>query len=307
MWAKNFKLETLWESATGKGVTMAVCDSGFILGDPDLDGNIYVDRALDILNLNSIVDDSKFADQGTASLSIIASVRDGLGLTGIAFESKVLPLQHFHYDAELDGKYTLADAGAKCIYEAIKNMDVSMLLLQSSTYRASAESDDLVRAAIRDATKSGLIVVIPAGNSSKELITEKIYETQAILVGATLNNGKQALFSNYGDRVNVGAYGENVQANFGQGRIASLVGTTAAAAQITGLVALLKEANPCLRPEELGTIFKKTNTVDGSNRRIGGLVNPVAALAHAKSLPCQNLKMESDLNYRKQLMKKMYP
>lgn len=305
VWAKNFNLETLWETATGKGVNIAVCDSGYYLGDSDLDENIYLDRVLDVINMDKVVDDSKFADQGTASLSIIGGVQNGTGMTGIAFHSKLIPLQHFHYDSDLDGDVTLPKAGAKCIYQAIKNMDVSIVLLQSTTYRGSAEADELIRSAIQDATKAGLIVILPAGDASKNLVTEKIFETKSIFVGATLNNGRQALFSNYGERVNVGAYGENVEANFGQGRLDSLIGTAAAAAEITGLVALFKEVNPCLRPDDVQSLFKQTNQVDDSNRRVGGLVNPVKALELAKNMPCQKSKLESELLYRTQLLKKM--
>lgn len=304
-WAKNFKLETLWETATGKGVTIAVCDSGFYLGDADLDDNVYLDRALDVVNLDKVVDDSKFADLGTASLSIIGGVRNGTGMTGVAFQSKMLPLQHYHYDPSLDGNVTLPEAGAKCIYEAIKNMDVSLVLLQSTTYRGSAEADERVRSAILDATKSGLIIILPAGDASKDLVTEKILETKSIIVGATLNNGRQALFSNYGDRVNVGAYGENVASNFGRGRMGSLIGTAAAASEITGLVALFKEVNPCLRPDDVQSLFLQSNQVDDSNRRVGGLVDPVKALNLAKYMPCEPSKLASDLIYRKQLLKKM--
>ena len=305
LWAKNFKLETLWETATGKGVTIAVCDSGFYLDDPDLDENIYLDRVLDVINLDQVVDDSKYADQGTASLSIISAVQNGSGMTGIAFHSKVIPLQHFHYDSDLDGDVTLPQAGAKCIYQAIKNRDVSIVLLQSTTYRGSAEADELIRSAILDATKSGLVVILQAGDASKNLITEKIFETKSIFVGATLNNGRQALFSNYGERVNVGAYGENVEANFGQGRMGSLIGTAAAASEITGLVALFKEVNPCLRPVDVQSIFKQTNQVNDSNRRVGGLVDPVRALEFAKNMPCQKTEWNSDQLYRTQLLKKM--
>ena len=305
VWAKNFNLVTLWKTATGKGVNIAVCDSGFYLGDSDLDVNIDWARVLDVIKRNQVVDDSKFAYQGTASLSIISAVQNGMGMTGIAYHSKLIPLQHFHYDSELDGEVTLPKAGAKCIYQAIKNMDVSIVLLQSSTYRGSAEADELIRSAILDATKAGLIVVLPAGDASKNLVTEKIFETKSIFVGATLNNGRQALFSNYGDRVNVGAYGENVEANFGQGRWGSLIGTAAAAAQVTGLVALFKEVNPCLRPDDVLSLFKLTNQVDDSNRSVGGLVNPVKALELAKNMPCQKSKLESELLYRTQLLKKM--
>jgi hypothetical protein len=304
-WAKSFQLEQLWELATGKGVSLAICDSGFLLGEADLDGNLYLDRALDTINENRSIDDSRFADQGTASLSIIASLQNGFGMSGIAFDAKILPLQFYHFNQMLDQNKGLPEASARCILHAIKNKDISILLLQSSTYRGSAEADEVVRIALAQATKSGIIVVLPAGDSSKELITEKLNPSNSIIVGAALKAGNQALFSNYGSRVNVAAYGENVKAYFGRGRYESLVGTIAASAQIAGLSALMKQVNPCLLPEDAARVFAQTNIITDSNVRIGGLVNPIAALQKASMLPCQLNKMNQATEYRRQLVEKL--
>jgi hypothetical protein len=304
-WTKPFQLERLWERATGKGVNLAVCESGFLLGEADLDANLFLDRALDTINNNQTIDDSKFADLGTAVLSIIASTQNGFGMSGIAFDSKILPLQFYHFKADLDQNLSMPEASVRCILQAIKNKDISILLLQSTTFRGSAEADDIVRAAITQATNSGIIVVLPAGDSSKELITEKISQTKSILVGAALTEGSQALFSNYGSRVNVAAYGETVKAYFGRGRYESLVGTIAASAQIAGLTALMKEVNPCLLPEDAASIFLQTNSVSEKNIRIGGLVNPVAALEKARMLPCQEKKLDLAVQYRRKLIEKL--
>ncbi|MBQ8162095.1 MAG: S8 family serine peptidase [Clostridia bacterium] len=126
--------------------------------------------------------------------------------------------------------------------------DIINLSLQSKVM--SAALDD----AIRTAVSSGVTVVVAAGNSSTDTsIIEPAHlsDEGVIVVGsATRENGNavRASYSNYGDSVDLYAFGSSISCAANDGGYKLNSGTSMAAPHISAACALLQLLNPSLTP-----------------------------------------------------------
>ena len=109
-------------------------------------------------------------------------------------------------------------------------------------------------------------------------------DTGSIIVGALLQNGQSASWSNFGSRVTVGAYGEKLYTLFGpNGAFGDFGGTSGATPQVAATVALMKEVNPGLTPAMARQILQDTREVDATNERTGGRLRIPEAVEAAKT------------------------
>lgn len=283
-WLQNLGIEQAWILATGKGVTIADCDSGFHLEEGDLAPNLIAAKRRDFSDKENParVDDGRIIFHGTAVAAIMVGARDGVGTNGIAYEAKLIPLQNFNYDPEIDD-LDKEDATARCILAAIAIPEVSMIVVQNQTTTGSSETFAGTREAMRLAVQSGVPVVAAAGNSSVELTAEAADDTGSIIVGAVRQSGRIANFSNFGRRVTVAAYGENLHTLYGPGgRMDTFGGTTGATAQVGGAVALMLSLNDGLSPQQVREILEKTRRTNPGNEKVGGTLDIAAAVSLAR-------------------------
>lgn len=282
-WMRDLNTREAWAYATGKGVTIADCDTGFYTSEGDLEPNLLIDRRRDFADKEKphAVADGRIVFHGTAVAAIMVGARDGIGTNGIAYDAKLVPLQNFNYDAALDD-IDKEEATAACVLHALENDAVDVIVVQNQTTMGSSETHVATRSAIALAIKSGVAVVSAAGNSSRPLVVERENDTGSIIVGALRQNGGAANFSNYGPRVTVAAFGENLHTLYGPaGRMDTFGGTTGAAAQVGGAVALMLEANPYLQPLTIRRILMETRRTTPSNREVGGQLDVLAAVKAA--------------------------
>jgi subtilisin family serine protease len=302
-WASKYRMTDVWKNATGKGVTIADCDTGFYFSESDLKFNLDMDNSKDLASLNGAgrIDDGRFVFHGTAVAALISGVRDARGTNGIAFNSKLVPLQYFNFDPQID-VIDKEEATARCVLHAIKIPGVKVIVVQNQTTTGSAETFVGTRDAIKLALKSGISVVSTAGNSSIELRTEELYDTGSIIVGAVHENGKRAVFSNYGPRVNIAAYGEKLYTLYGpSGRMDSFGGTTAASAQVAAAIALILEVNPWLTPDQVKEIIVSTAARTPANADVGGLLNILVALKRASKTEADSESLARLESFRAEL------
>lgn len=284
-WIDTLNVPTAWQKATGRGVTIADCDAGYFYNEPDLFPNMVVDQRYDVSDLQNplVVDDGPWAHHGTAVSAIMASVRDGQGTNGIAFDARIVPLQNYNYDSNKDG-LDKEEATAKCILHAISVPDVKIIVLENQTQNGSSETFVGTRDAVRLALRSGIIVVGAGGNASVELTEEKQDDTGSIIVGALSPDQSAASFSNYGDRITVGAFGRNLHTLYGpNGAYGEFGGTSGATPQVAATVALMKEVSPSLTPEAAREILIRTRIVKPENQSVGGLIDVVRAVDEASA------------------------
>ena len=283
-WETAMQLSDAWKLATGKNVIIASCDAGLYLEASDLAKNILDEDRYDFSDVDHPrkVNDGRYVSLGTAAAAIMVGVKDGKGTNGIAFDSKLVPLQNFNYDDSLDDT-NKEEATANCILRAIRIPAVRIIFVANQTRRGSFEADSKTRFAVSTAVRAGITVVGTAGDSSTELKIEQREDSGSVIVGALLRNGKAALFSNYGSRVSIGGFGEKIKTLHGRrGQMHYFAGTAAAAAQVAGAIALMLEIQPDLLPYQIRNILKSTRSCSSFNKQVGCRIKVISALEQAR-------------------------
>ena len=282
-WQQELKVDEAWKLATGKGVTIADCDAGYYVNEADIAGNLLMEFAKDLSDKDAptVVNDGNFVSHGTSVAAIMVGLLNGTGINGIAFDSKMVPLQNYNYSYMIDD-IDKEEATAACILEALKIPEVKIIVLENQTH-GSSETFAGTRDAVRLALKAGVTIVSTAGNSSNELTAEAADDTGSIIVGAINRNGSTEYFSNFGSRVSIAAYGSDLLTLEGpDGSLGSFGGTSGATPQVAAAVALMLEVNPELSPAQVKDILVATRTTTEKNKNVGGMINIVEAVKKAK-------------------------
>jgi subtilisin family serine protease len=155
----------------------------------------------------------------------------------------------------------------------------------------------VVRQALLNAFRHGVVVVASAGNSGTS--SGAYHDGQApesfpadypgvISVGAVDSNGTVAGFSSDNLSVQVAAPGVNVPAQGRDGSYWYVSGTSPACALVAGVAALIKARYPDLAPDLVAKALTSTTTgrpASGYDSQVGfGIVDAAAALARAGQL-----------------------
>lgn len=257
----RIEAEKAWSHATGKGVTIAVVDSGVDLGHPDLAAKIVAHADADFVDPKGTDGPQDASGHGTHVAGIAAaSTGNGIGIAGVAPDAAILPVRVLDEDDE--GSTGRISAGIR--YAADKGADVVNLSLQ---YDASGHVDSItgsmrpVHEAISYALSKGAVVVAAAGNDSLPLCAEPAAVTGVVCVGAVDRADRPAYYTNFDSRRSksylVAPGGDDalncandVLSTYlrGAGRVCSSVdgfeaqaGTSMAAAFVSGVAALLAE------------------------------------------------------------------
>ncbi|MCB0420393.1 MAG: S8 family serine peptidase [Bdellovibrionales bacterium] len=303
-WLDKLNIPQAWSYASGEGIVIADCDAGYHHQESDIAGNLLLDRAYDLADRDrsNNIGDGRFVYHGTAVVAIMAGVANGLGTNGIAYNSKVVPLQNFNYDSSLDdiGK---EEATAQCVLKAMESSDVKVIVLENQTRNGSSETFVGTRDAVFLAMQAGITVVSAAGNNSTELIEESHYDTGSIIVGAMTQDDLPASYTNYGSRVSISAFGENIKTLFGpNGQMGNFGGTSAATPQVAGTVALMLELNPQLMPYEVREILQKTGVQHSNRHLVGPRLDVAEALAGVMSVShTESLAVKQSQQFRRRL------
>ena len=242
---KAIGMEEAWRSdLTGKGVTVAIVDSGLSGTTGDIDKS----RVLPGKNCvgGTGVDDT--LGHGTFVAGVIGATKDnGVGIAGIAPGVTIVPIKCYATDE------TDFAAQAAGIYAAVDEYHCDILNISAGDPEIVPE----VEAAIRHALDEGVIVVAAAGNSGD---TQLLYPASYDGVISVSNVGRDLVLSatsNKNDHVWVTAPGREI---ISLGRLPGTVkmssGTSFSAPAVAGVAALLKEAFPQMTPADFKEILK---------------------------------------------------
>jgi len=310
---KGISAPEAWKTTQGAGVTVAVIDSG-IVKHPDLDANVL--PGYDFITEPSIARDgngrdSDPTDQGNweeagvcdadseasesnwhgthVAGSIAAIMNNKRGIVGVAPSTKILPVRALGmcggYDSDIADAMVWAAGGTVEGVPANSNPAkiINLSLGGEGTCPATYSK------AIAEVNKRGAILVVAAGNDGQD--TSKVAPANcggSIVVGATDQEGKRSDFSNYGKLVDVSAPGSSIMSTVDLGTTVSkgagyteYDGTSMAAPQVAGIIALMKSVDPSLNAERAKQILKQTSkplTCD-VNACGSGIVNAASALA----------------------------
>ncbi len=178
----------------------------------------------------------------------------------------------------------------------------------NSTHNNFTTYDAVLEEAVTNGRNGkGCVIVFSTGNQSKTFINYPSNSPYTIAVGAMDSLGHRALFSNYGDCLDVVAPGEYIYTTqiIPYGLYCYSSGTSFACPMVAGIAALILSVNPDLTWSEVRSIIRKTayklpyysfNTAypDGTwNPQVGyGLVNAYEAVKEARRHYMQNKTYE---------------
>ncbi|MFJ8534956.1 type VII secretion-associated serine protease mycosin [Streptomyces sp. NPDC093591] len=291
--------EEAWQTTKGKGVTVAVLDTGVEADHPDLSGNVLDGK--DMVGFGAEPGDRAWARHGTAMAGIIAGHGHGAGggdgVMGIAPEAKILPVRVILEDgdpARAKARSTRGNALADGIrWAADHGADVINLSLGDDSKSAHPEAGE--DEAVQYALKKGAVVVASAGNGGEkgDHISYPAAYPGVIAVAAVDRYGTRAVFSTRRWYATVSAPGDDVIIVDPDHKYYEGWGTSAAAAFVSGAVALVKAAHPGLTPAQIKKLLQDTarNAPEGGrdDSRGYGFIDPAAAIKEASRIKPKRL------------------
>ncbi|MGW8995155.1 type VII secretion-associated serine protease mycosin [Streptomyces zhihengii] len=286
--------EQAWQTTKGKGITVAVLDTGVDDQHPDLAGSVLPGK--DLIGFGAGRGDAYWARHGTAMAGIIAAHGHGpgreSGVLGIAPEAKILPVRVI-----LEGKDKARDRARKSRGTALaqgirwaadQGADVINLSLGDDSESAHPEPGE--DAAVQYALAKGSVVVASAGNGGEkgDRVSYPAAYPGVIAVTAVDRFGTHAAFSTRRWYATVSAPGVDVVIADPDQKYYQGWGTSAAAAFVSGAVALVRSAHPGLTPAQIKKLLRDTARdapEGGRDDTYGyGFVDPAAAIAAGRSL-----------------------
>ncbi|MEW2179454.1 type VII secretion-associated serine protease mycosin [Streptomyces sp. NPDC005406] len=300
-----------WQTTRGRGITVAVVDTGVDGSLPDLTGQVLAGR--DMIGFGAGRGDRAWARHGTAMAGIIAGRGHGSGgdegVIGIAPEAKILPVRvilEASDPARAKARKTRGTALADGIrWAADHGADVINLSLGDDSESAHPEPGE--DAAIQYALKKGAVVVASSGNGGEkgDHISYPAAYPGVIAVAAVDRYGTHASFSTRRWYATVSAPGVDIVVPAPDRKYYVEWGTSAASAFVSGAVALVRAAHPGLSPAQIKKLLTDTARSSPSagrdDARGYGIVDPAAAIKAGRSLSPAGLRTDSAAaGYRKQ-------
>ncbi|MCS0789375.1 S8 family peptidase [Cytobacillus firmus] len=226
----------MWNETKGKGIKIAVLDTGCDLSHADLKDRITGGR-------NFTDDDNSdpniFKDyngHGTHVAGTIAAHENDAGVIGVAPEADLLIVKVLNKDGS--GQYEWIINGIH--YAIEQNADIISMSLGGPA--DVPELHDAIKAAV----KKNILVVCAAGNegdgddSTDEFAYPGCYN-EVISVGAINLERDSSEFTNSHNEIDLVAPGEEILSTFLNGKYATLSGTSMAAPHVSGALALIKD------------------------------------------------------------------
>ncbi|MFE0641816.1 type VII secretion-associated serine protease mycosin [Streptomyces sp. NPDC058877] len=291
--ARQWGLEALhteeaWHTTKGKGITVAVLDTGVDADHPDLVGSVLPEH--DLVGFGASKGERAWARHGTAMAGIIAGHGHGPGaqdgVLGIAPEVRILPVRvilESTDSARGKARKSRGTALAEGIrWAADHGADVINLSLGDDS--KSAHPDAGEDAAVQYALAKGVSVVASAGNGGEkgDHVSYPAAYPGVIAVTAVDRYGTHAAFSTRRWYATVSAPGDDIVIADPDRRYYEGWGTSAAAAFVSGAVALVRSAHPDLTPAQVKRLLIDTardRPKGGRSDAKGyGTVDPAAAI-----------------------------
>ncbi|MEU4244348.1 type VII secretion-associated serine protease mycosin [Actinoplanes sp. NPDC026619] len=270
--ADHFDASRIWQLSTGKGVVVAVVDTGVDAHHPDLAGRILPGADFTGTAADGRVDTSSNG-HGTSVAGIIAGNPGRAdGVTGLAPGASIMPVR-ISIDLAADpavlaqGIDYAATHGAKVI-----NISSATPILNPQ-----------VRSAVDEAFRNDIVVVAAAGNDG-QLGNPAEYPAAlpgVIAVAATDNTNTRWPKSETGPYLGLSAPGVDIYTTSTQGSRITTTGTSFAAPQVAATAALLRARYPDENAAQI--IARLTTTAHGGStgrdaQQGYGLIDPFRAL-----------------------------
>lgn len=290
-WAlQRVLLDELWRQSTGKGVRVAVIDTGVDVKNPQLKSAVDVSKGRNLLPKNLKDDNGDKLKRGNENGTtdevghgtrvggiIAARPAKDTGFVGLAPDATLIPIQQ--NDAEGHGN---AETLATAINHAVA-AGADIINISQDTANA-VEPTPILKQAVDRALARGKVIVASAGNDGLGGNVKRTYPASyegVLAVAASDRNNERASFSQSGEFVGVAAPGVDMISTVPKDGHCSDNGTSFAAPYVAGVAALIKSKHSDWTPRQITAQIKQTaeRSVAGHDRLVGwGVVDPVRAL-----------------------------
>ncbi|WP_448546983.1 S8 family serine peptidase [Thalassotalea fusca] len=252
------------KSITGQGVTVAVIDTGIDYNHSDLGGcfgeGCKVAGGYDYLNGDD--DPMDVHGHGTHVAGIIAA--NG-SMTGVAPAATLYAYKVCDYTCPHEAILAAIEASVDPDGDPATDDGVDIV---NMSLGGPGAIDDPLNIAVNEASASGTLFVISAGNEGEsgfQTVGSPGNAEMALTVGSTEKNDTLSSFSSLGPVLTENFQKPEVVAPGGQinslapgQSVANLSGTSMAAPHVAGVAALVKQAKPTLNGQEIKSIIAAT-------------------------------------------------
>lgn len=285
---KHFKMEEVWKKSTGKGVIVAVIDTGVSTNLKDLSASKLVK------GYNFVARNDKFEDdQGHGSHvagTIAQDTNNNIGVAGIAYDAKIMPLKVL----DSSGRGNIMDIAEAIVYAVDNGANVINMSLGGGGF------SQVLKDACDYAVEKNVIVVAAAGNDNRRFSSYPGRYDSVISVASAGPGLERAFYSNYGEGVDVIAPGGETRSDVSGGVLQNapdflsekypgfikegnsffyyFQGTSMASPHVAGVSALLYQMG-VKEPERMRQLLMASSEKKIENI---SLVNPMGAINNLK-------------------------
>ena len=290
-------VEQAWTVTKGKGVTVAVVDSGVDDKVKELHGRV---TAGPDMTSATVERKAEPGDHGTAMAALIAGSGAGKGLVGVAPDARILSLALAVDDdpggSTIDPRQQPADSPESPLARALRyaaNHGAKVVSMSIGSY-GPLKSE---REAVSYALGKGVVLIAAVGNDGETNYAKENNTSYwsfpagypgVVGVAAVDRQGKGAVFSSDNLSVMVSAPGVGVPVVKRAGGYELSQGTSSATALVAGVAALVKSRYPDLPPEQVAQALASSargRPAAGYDDKTGfGVVDAGAALNAAERL-----------------------
>lgn len=240
----QIEAEEGWEITEGaEEVIIAVLDTGVDTLHQDLSERIM--DGYNALDESDNVEDGH--GHGTHVAGIIGAVTNNVtGIAGTSWNNKLMPIKVLDEYGE-GSLYEVAagirwavDHGAKVINMSLGDPQFSQILYD----------------AVRYAYEHDVVLIAAAGNDNVDQPMFPAGYDEVLAVSAVNRDAEKAVFSNYGEHIDVAAPGENIPSTFPDNQYVFMSGTSMAAPHVTGLAGLIRSIRPDLTNDEVLEVIR---------------------------------------------------
>ncbi|GAA4948035.1 type VII secretion-associated serine protease mycosin [Streptomyces heliomycini] len=194
--------EQMWKTSTGKGIKVAVIDSGVNPHTDSLKGQVLADEVPESVAYGATDD---YSGHGTTMAEMIAGTERTVASKGLAPGAKIVPYR-IQLGERLKGEEERKTATTLEALQAVADTDAKIVSMSFG----SPASDPEIEAAIKRIASKGKLMIAAVGNHGDEYIEYPAAYPYVLGVSSIDESSKVSDFAAHGQYVDLVAPGENI-------------------------------------------------------------------------------------------------